>query len=78
MIVTYLVTYVVPQFAKLCSDMQIQLLVTRLLVTLTVTYRPYILGAAVLFFAGAASLLLWSRSEGGGLVMDRLQAERFQ
>src|SRR5271166_5011507 len=34
LIVTYLVTYVVPQFAKLYSDMQIQLpAVTRLLVT---------------------------------------------
>src|ERR1700719_901019 len=46
-IVTYLVTYVVPQFAKLYSDMSVELpLVTRLLLTLTVSYRGYF-GAAV-------------------------------
>jgi len=74
LIVTYLVTYVVPQFAKLYSDMQIQLpAVTRLLVTLTVTYRPYVLGAAVLFFVGVISVVLWSRSERGGVVMDRVK-----
>src|SRR5579862_5142961 len=74
LIVTYLVTYVVPQFAKLYSDMQIQLpAVTRLLVTLTVTYRPYVLTAAALFFIAVVSAVLWSRSEGGGVAMDRLK-----
>jgi len=74
LIVTYLVTYVVPQFAKLYSDMQIQLpAVTRLLVTLTVTYRTYVAGAAALFFVTVISVVIWSRSEGGGLVMDRLK-----
>jgi type IV pilus assembly protein PilC len=73
MIVTYLVTYVVPQFAKLYSDMQIQLpAVTRLLVTLTVTYRPYVLGAALLFFVTVVAVVIWSRSEQGGLAVDRL------
>lgn len=73
-IVTYLVTYVVPQFAKLYSDMQIQLpAVTRLLVTLTVTYRPYIAAAIALFVVAVVSVLLWSRSDRGGLVMDRLK-----
>ena len=74
MIVTYLVTYVVPQFAKLYSDMQIQLpAVTRLLVTLTVTYRPYVISVVALFFVTVVSVLVWSRSEGGGIVMDRLK-----
>ena len=74
LIVTYLVTYVVPQFAKLYSDMQIQLpAVTRLLVTLTVTYRPYIGAAIVLFFVAVISVLLWSRTDQGGLAMDRLK-----
>jgi type IV pilus assembly protein PilC len=74
LIVTYLVTYVVPQFAKLYSDMQIQLpAVTRLLVTLTVTYRPYVLAAAVLFFGTVVAVVIWSRSEQGGLVMDRVK-----
>jgi len=73
-IVTYLVTYVVPQFAKLYADMQIQLpAVTRLLVTLTVTYRPYVAGAVLAVFVGLLSLWLWSRSEQGGLAVDRLK-----
>ena len=74
LILTYLVTYVVPQFAKLYSDMQIQLpAVTRLLVTLTVTYRPYVLAAVLLFFATVVTVVLWSRSEQGGLVLDRVK-----
>ena len=73
-ILTYLVTYVVPQFAKLYQDMQIQLpSVTRLLVTLTVTYRPYVAGAIALFIVSVVSLWLWSRSEQGGLAVDRLK-----
>ena len=53
LIVTYLVTYVVPQFAKLYSDMSVQLpTVTRLLLTLTVSYRAYFgLGVALLVAA---------------------------
>jgi type IV pilus assembly protein PilC len=73
-IVTYLVTYVVPQFAKLYADMQIQLpAVTRLLITLTVTYRPYLLAGLSLAVVGALSLWLWSRSEQGGLAVDRVK-----
>lgn len=71
-ILTYLVTYVVPQFAKLYSDMQIQLpAVTRLLVTLTVTYRPYVLGAVATVVLAITVLWFWSRSEQGGLALDR-------
>lgn len=72
-IVTYLVTYVVPQFAKLYADMQIQLpSVTRLLVTLTVTYRPYVAGALGVFIVSIVSLWFWSRTDAGGLAVDRL------
>jgi type IV pilus assembly protein PilC len=73
-IVTYLVTYVVPQFAKLYSDMSVQLpLVTRLLLTLTVSYRAYFGAAVALLVLGIVALLLWSRSESGGLAVDRLK-----
>lgn len=73
-IVTYLVTYVVPQFAKLYADMQIQLpAVTRLLVTLTVTYRPYFLGILAAIVVSIVSTWFWSRSDQGGLAMDRLK-----
>ncbi len=73
-IVTYLVTYVVPQFAKLYSDMNVQLpTVTRLLLTLTVSYRAYVLGVIVLLILSALGIFLWSRTEKGGTAMDRIK-----
>jgi len=73
-IVTYLVTYVVPQFAKLYSDMSVELpLVTRLLLTLTVSYRGYFGAAVGLLVAGIIALLIWSRTDRGGLAVDRLK-----
>ena len=73
-IVTYLVTYVVPQFAKLYADMSVELpLVTRLLLTLTVSYRGYFGAAVGLLVAGIIALLIWSRTDRGGLAVDRLK-----
>jgi type IV pilus assembly protein PilC len=73
-IVTYLVTYVVPQFAKLYSDMNVQLpAVTRVLLTLTVTYRFYVLTAVALLFCAGFAVFLWSRTENGGTAVDRIK-----
>ncbi len=73
-IVTYLVTYVVPQFAKLYADMSVQLpLVTRLLLTLTVSYRFYFAAAVALLVLAVIAVFFWSRSESGGLAVDRLK-----
>src|SRR5229473_3416898 len=45
-IVTYLLTSVIPKFAGLYSDLNIQLpQATQILIAVTVTYRPYFLGA---------------------------------
>src|SRR5216117_4131252 len=66
-IVTYLVTSVIPKFALLYRDMNVELPTpTRVLITLTVDYRYVFLGfVAVLVFA-AAGVFLWSRTEEGG------------
>ena len=73
-IVGYLITYVVPQFATLYADMNVPLPeITQLLLVLTVTYRPYIVGAAVLLVVGILGVLLWARSEGGRAAADRLK-----
>ena len=72
LIVTYLVTYVVPQFSKLYSDMNVQLpAVTRLLLTLTVTYRFDVLLTVALLIVAAFAVFLWSRTEQGGTTVDR-------
>src|SRR4029077_15240658 len=74
LIVTYLVTYVVPQFAKLYSDMNVQLPgVTRLLLTLTVSYRFHVLIAVAVLIAGALGLFVWSRTDNGGTAVDRIK-----
>jgi len=73
-IVTYLVTSVVPKFAQLYADMSLPLPpVTQLLVALTVTYRLYFLSFFLALVGAAVSLVLWSRTEAGGMAVDRLK-----
>jgi type IV pilus assembly protein PilC len=73
-IVTYLVTYVVPQFAKLYSDMSVQLpAVTRILLTVTVNDRPYLLVALALLVVGIIALIFWARTEQGAVGFDRVK-----
>ena len=73
-IILYLITYVVPQFAKLYADMHVALPgATQLLLSLTNINRGYILGAAMVVIGGILGIALWSRSERGGLAVDRLK-----
>jgi type IV pilus assembly protein PilC len=73
-IVTYLVTFVIPKFAMLYRDMNVPLPgPTQLLIALTVDYRMVFVGLVagmILFMLG---VYVWSRSEQGGLVFDRLK-----
>jgi type IV pilus assembly protein PilC len=73
-IVTYLVTSVVPKFAQLYGDMNLPLPpTTQLLVALTVTYRLYFLGLFFALIGAVVFLFLWSRTEAGGVAVDRLK-----
>jgi type IV pilus assembly protein PilC len=73
-IVSYLVAYVIPQFARLYSDMNITLpLATRLLISLTVGFRPYLLAGVAALALAAIGIFLWSRTEAGGLALDRVK-----
>ena len=73
-IVSYLVTGVIPKFAKLYSDLNVQLPgPTRFLIAVTGEYRFLFLGAlatAVLFGFG---VYFWSRTDEGGMAVDRLK-----
>src|SRR5712691_3677731 len=72
--VTYIVSYVIPQFARLYSELNIELpLATRLLITLTVGFRGYILAAVALLVIAAVSAYLWSRTREGGGALDRVK-----
>jgi type IV pilus assembly protein PilC len=73
-IVTYLVTAVIPKFALLYRDLNVELPApTKLLIAITVDYRYAVLGAVGLLALAAAAIFLWSRSEEGGRSLDRLK-----
>ena len=73
-IVTYLVSSVIPKFATLYGDLNVNLpTATRILVAVTVTYRPFLLGALAILFAAAVATYAWSRTDKGGLTLERLR-----
>ena len=74
LIVTYLVSSVIPRFATLYNDLNVNLpTATRILLTVTVTYRPYLLVAIALLVALAVGAFAWSRTDKGGLTLERLR-----
>src|SRR5438874_8581051 len=63
-IVTYLVTAVIPKFALLYHDLNVELPApTRLLIALTVVYRFVFLGAVASLALSAAGIFICSRSD---------------
>jgi type IV pilus assembly protein PilC len=73
-IVTYLVTVVIPKFALLYQDLGVELPTpTKVLIAITVDYRYLVLGAIAAAFLSAFLVYLWSRSEEGGAAFDRLK-----
>jgi type IV pilus assembly protein PilC len=73
-IVSYLVTGVIPKFALLYRDLHVDLPgPTQLLIALTVDYRYVFLGAAATFVLFIVGIYFWSRTEDGGVAFDRLK-----
>ena len=73
-IVTYLVTAVIPKFALLYRDLNVELPApTRLLIALTVDYRFVFLGVVASLAVAAAGIFLWSRTDEGGAAFDRFK-----
>jgi len=73
-IVTYLVTYAMPQFAKLYQDLGVPLPdATRILLNLSVPFRNYFFVFAGVFVFAFAALYLWTRTLQGALAIDRLK-----
>src|SRR5215468_4320531 len=73
-VVTYLVTVVIPKFALLYQDMKVPLPTpTKILISLTVDYRYVVLSAIAAFFVMLIGLSAWSRSEDGGVAVDRMK-----
>lgn len=73
-VVTYLVTVVIPKFSLLYQDLHVELPApTRLLLALTVQYRFYFLGFIALVVVLALGMFAWSRTDEGGVAVDRLK-----
>src|SRR5487761_1774886 len=71
-IVSYLVAYVIPQFAKLYSDLGTALpTATQFLITVVVGYRAWLIAFAAIIIFGTLFLYLWSKTSRGGMVLDR-------
>jgi type IV pilus assembly protein PilC len=74
LILTYIVTEVIPKFAMLYRDLNVDLPApTQLLIAVTVDYRYYVLGGVAAIFVTGLGAYLWSRTEDGGAVIDRLK-----
>jgi len=73
-IVSYLVTGVIPKFAKLYSDLNVQLPgPTRFLIAVTGEYRFLFLGALATVVLFGFGVYFWSRTDDGGMAVDRLK-----
>ncbi len=73
-ILAYLVTYVIPEFAKLYADLNVELPpMSRALLAVALPLRAYLFILTPGLLAVIAGLYLWSRSEAGGLALDRLK-----
>src|SRR6267154_773323 len=74
LVVTYLVTVVIPKFTLLYRDMNVELpAATRILIALTVDYRAAMLGVIAGAILLAIGVFFWSRSEEGGAAFDRMK-----
>ena len=73
-IVSYLVTAVIPKFARLYSELNVPLPgPTRFLIALTVDYRYVFLSAVAGLVLFGIGVYFWSGTEEGGTVFDRLK-----
>ncbi|MGA8676726.1 MAG: type II secretion system F family protein [Candidatus Acidiferrales bacterium] len=71
---SYLVTYAMPQFAKLYSDLGIKLpAITQFMLSLSVPLRDYFLLVFAVVVAAAIAIFLWTRSDQGAVAIDRLK-----
>jgi type IV pilus assembly protein PilC len=71
---TFLVTYVIPNFAELYSSMSRELPpLTQALITFTSAFRNYQVALMFLLVGGGIGIWIWKRTEKGGESLDRLK-----
>src|ERR1700734_2115718 len=71
---TYLMTFAMPQFAKLYADLGIKLpALTQFMLDIAVPLRQYFIIFAGGIAAVAAAIYIWTRTDQGALAIDRLK-----
>jgi type IV pilus assembly protein PilC len=71
-LIVFLVTYVVPNFARLYSDLGAELpMATQFLIALGTTARGYVVGGFVGLIVAIVAFRFWMRTPSGELVVDR-------
>jgi type IV pilus assembly protein PilC len=71
---TYLVTYAMPQFAKLYQDLGIKLPgITQFMLALSTPLRDYFLLVFAILICVILAVYIWTRSDQGALTIDRLK-----
>jgi type IV pilus assembly protein PilC len=73
-VLSYLLTYAMPQFSKLYQDLGVPLpAITQLMLSMAVPLRNYFFVFAALSVFVVAGTFLWTRSLAGALAIDRLK-----
>lgn len=74
LVVTYIVTYAMPQFASLYKELGVPLpRITAFMLALALPLRSYFLVIVSALVVGAVVIFFWTRSEQGALAIDRLK-----
>lgn len=74
LIMSYLITYAMPQFAKLYQDLDVELpAITKFMLAISTPLRNYVLVFLAVAIGAGAAIALWTRTEKGSLVIDRLK-----
>jgi type IV pilus assembly protein PilC len=73
-ILSYLITYAMPSFAKLYQDLGVQLpSITQFMLDISGPLREYFLYFVVAVIVIGGSIFVWTRSDQGALAIDRLK-----
>jgi type IV pilus assembly protein PilC len=73
-VLTYIVTYALPQFVLLYKDMDVKLpATTQFLMAVALPLRNYFIAVFGLFALLVVAIFLWTRSSAGALAIDRLK-----
>jgi type IV pilus assembly protein PilC len=73
-VITYFVTYALPQYASLYKELNVQLPeATQLLLKVALPLRSYFIVMLAAVIVAAVFVFLWTRSERGALAIDRLK-----